>query len=270
VAWAVRRSLALRTDWDWIHWSGIDGAFGEALAVAGPLAWKEPILDYILPLPATWEAFRSDLKRNVRESLRHCYNSLKREGIEFTFEVAQTPDEVRAALVPFLALHSMRAQLGGTVTHPERFPDTFSRDFLSDVCTRLAGEGIAKVFLLKIRGEAVAARIGFLVRDSLYLYYSGFDPKWAKYGVMTTTLAEALKYAIASKVTRVNLSTGTDVSKTRWPVQTVELRRADERNPRLRSRLAFRAYRRMAAADPPAWSVPFLSLLRRRDEGPPR
>ena len=47
------------------------------------------------------------------------------------------------------------------------------------------------------RGQIVAMRLGFVVDDSLYLYYSGYDPLWARYSVMTTTVAEALKYAIA-------------------------------------------------------------------------
>ena len=30
-----------------------------------------------------WEEFRAGLKRNIRESLRHCYNSLKRDNLGF-------------------------------------------------------------------------------------------------------------------------------------------------------------------------------------------
>jgi CelD/BcsL family acetyltransferase involved in cellulose biosynthesis len=62
----------------------------------------------------------------------------------------------------------------------------------------------------------VAARVAFLLQDELYLYFSGFDPKWARYSVMTTTVAETIKWAIQHRLRAVNLSTGTDVSKTRW------------------------------------------------------
>jgi CelD/BcsL family acetyltransferase involved in cellulose biosynthesis len=264
VALAVRRTLARGKAWDWIHWSGIDGAFGHALAESGPLEWREPIVDYVISLPDTWEAFRPLLKRNIRESLRHCYNSLKRDGLDFTFVVAQTPTEVRAGLEHFFLLHSKRAAQSGLVSHPDRFPNRVSKAFLHEVCERLAAKGIARVFLLKIRDEVVAARIAFRVRDSLYLYYSGFDPKWAKYSVMTTTLAEILKYAISANIATVNLSTGTDVSKTRWPVRAVHFQCADEEGPRLRSRLAFAAYRHLTSADTPAWAAPLLRLLPRR------
>jgi CelD/BcsL family acetyltransferase involved in cellulose biosynthesis len=267
VARAVRRKLADRKDWDWIHWSGIEGAFGHALAESGPLAWREPLVDYVISLPDTWESFRPLLKRNIRESLRHCYNSLKRDGLDFTFAVAETPTEVRAGLEHFFLLHSKRAAQSGWVSHPDRFPEPVSRTFLHELCEGLAAKGIARVFLLSIRDEVVAVRIAFRVRDCLYLYYSGFDPKWAKYSVMTTTLAEIIKYAISSNVATVNLSTGTDVSKTRWPVRAVHFECADEERPRLRSRLAFAAYRHLTSADIPAWAAPLLRLLPRRTAG---
>jgi CelD/BcsL family acetyltransferase involved in cellulose biosynthesis len=85
-------------------------------------------------------------------------------------------------------------------------------------------------------------RIGFVVGDSLYLYYSGYDPEWSRYSVMTTTVAEAIKYAIAHRLKTVNLSSGNDVSKTRWGPRELQYTSAYEQRDRLRSRLASRAY----------------------------
>jgi Acetyltransferase (GNAT) domain len=80
------------------------------------------------------------------------------------------------------------------------------------------------------------------VGDGLYLYYSGFDPEWSRYGVMTTTVAEAIKYAIAHGLKTVNLSTHKDVSKSRWSPRQVDYRSAFEQGHRLRSGLARRTY----------------------------
>jgi hypothetical protein len=85
-------------------------------------------------------------------------------------------------------------------------------------------------------------RIGFAVGDSLYLYYSGFDPAWARYSVMTTTVAEAIKYAIARGFKTVNLSPATDISKMRWSPRQLEYQSAYQQSTRLRSCLARRAY----------------------------
>jgi CelD/BcsL family acetyltransferase involved in cellulose biosynthesis len=74
------------------------------------------------------------------------------------------------------------------------------------------------------------------------MYYSGFDPEWSRFSVMTTTVAEAIKYAIEHGLKTVNLSPGNDVSKTRWGPRELQYTSAYEQRDRLRSRLASRAY----------------------------
>jgi CelD/BcsL family acetyltransferase involved in cellulose biosynthesis len=260
---AVVRHLAGDRGWDWVRWSGIQGRFGDEVAAATALAWQTPVLDYVVDLAPTWDAFRTGLKRNIRESLRHCYNSLKRDGLKFEFEVAQTPDDVRNALHTFLSLHAMRAALTNTVTHPHRFETDTSRRFLYEVCDRLAQRGSTRVFVLKIRGCIVATRVAFVVGDQLYLYYSGYDPRWAKYSVSTTILAEAFKYAIEQGLTAANLSTGTDVSKTRWGARAVPFPDAVQVQPRVRSRVAYGAYRALLNAQSD-WLGPLASHLPKR------
>ena len=61
----------------------------------------------------------------------------------------------------------------------------------------------------------MATRIGFVVEDSLYLYYSGYDPEFSRFSIMTTVVAEAIQYAISERFRTVNLSTGKDLSKRR-------------------------------------------------------
>jgi CelD/BcsL family acetyltransferase involved in cellulose biosynthesis len=263
-AWAVHRHLAKDRRWDWIDWSGISGPFGETLAVAGPLEWKAPVPNYVLDLPQTWDAFRTSLKRNIRESLRHCYNSLKREGVAWESVVAEKRDDVRRGIDEFLVLHSARARAKATIEHLDRFESDAARGFLYEVCDRLAKRGMARVILLKVGSRFVAARIGFVVSGSLYLYYSGFDAEWGKYSVMTTTVAEAIKYAIDCGLATVNLSTGTDVSKTRWGPRVVSFDQAIERRSGLVPRLAYASYRRIVDGTTPPWAAVVLGALPRR------
>jgi CelD/BcsL family acetyltransferase involved in cellulose biosynthesis len=246
---AVRDSLAKEVDWDWIHWTGVGGDFEQALRAGGTLEWRRAMPYYVLDLPPTWEEFRRGLKRNIRESLRHCYNSLKRAGLQFELRVIADPDGVRAALPRFLELHTLRANLKSSVVHPDRFASARERDFLYTVCEALSRQGVVRLFCLCIGGQTVAMRIGFMVGDSLYLYYSGYDPQWSRYSVMTTTVAESIKYAIALGLKTVNLSPGNDVSKTRWSPRELPLLSAYERRDRLRSRLAGRAYVRLHSGE---------------------
>jgi CelD/BcsL family acetyltransferase involved in cellulose biosynthesis len=198
----------------------------------------EPQRDYLLDLPPTWEEFRAGLRRNIRESLRHCYNSLARDGHAYRLCVSSSPAEVREAVGRFLRLHALRARDTAGVSHPDRFSSNRLREFLLDTTDRLARRAAVRVFELEIGGEVVASRIGFLAGDCLYFYYSGFDPAWSRYSVMTTTLAEAIRYAISQGIRIVNLSPGTDVGKTRWGPRCLTLGTAVQVHPSLRARIA--------------------------------
>jgi CelD/BcsL family acetyltransferase involved in cellulose biosynthesis len=240
---AVHEALAHIPNWDLMLWSGLNEPMVAALAQEATPQWCGTNEDFVLDLPASWEEFRSQLSRNVRESVRHCYNSLRRAGHEFEFVAAGRPDEVRHALPRFLELHAMRAAMTWGPRHPDRFASPSLRAFLCDVCERLAARDAIRIFQLKINGQIVASRIGFVVADSLYLYYSGFDPAWARYSVMTTTLAEALKFAIANGIRSANLSPTAERSKLRWRPRRVDLRSAVINGAHLRSRVAGMAYR---------------------------
>jgi len=246
-ALAMRDALAPLRSVDWINWGGVDEEYAGALARETELQFQPPLFDYVLDLPASWETFRANLKRNVRESIRHCYNSLKRDGLSCELQIAQEPAAVKDALETFFKLHAMRASLKGTVVHPNHFAAERVRSFLRDACARLAARDVVRIFQLVVRGEVVALRIGFMVGDSLYMYYSGFDPHWSKYSVMTTTLVEAIRYAIAQGVKTINLSPGKDVSKTRWGPREVPITQAVEVNPSRFSQLAWRSFQRAEA-----------------------
>jgi CelD/BcsL family acetyltransferase involved in cellulose biosynthesis len=261
---AVRDHLAKIGDWDWIYWTGISDAFGQALAVDGRLLWQPPLLDYVLDLAPTWEEFRCRLKRNIRESLRHCYNSLKRDHHSFELQVIENLPELRRGLDRFLELHALRAGLKTPSMHPDRFATQVSRDFLYEVCERLSRRGAVRLFQLKVGSQIAAMRIGFVAGDSLYLYYSGFDPAWSRYSIMTTTVAEAIKYAIAQGLKTVNLSLTKEVSKTRWSPRQVDYKSAYEQGARLRSRLARRTYMTARSGKGlQSWVLQHLSLTRR-------
>jgi CelD/BcsL family acetyltransferase involved in cellulose biosynthesis len=263
--WAIRRKLADVGTVDWLNWCAVSDAHAFALSSCANLEIQQPLLDYVLDLPSSWEAFRGNLKRNIRESIRHCYNSLKRDGLTCEFRIAQEPGEVKDALERFFALHGMRAEVQGTVTHRNHFSNARARRFLHEVCAKLAARGMVRVFQLVIRGDVVAMRIGFAIGDSLYLYYSGYDPRWSKYSVMTTTVVEAVKYAIGQRLKTINLSPNRDVSKTRWGPREVALTQAVQLAPSPLSRLAWAGFQHVnSASPPPPWINTVLRITRRR------
>jgi CelD/BcsL family acetyltransferase involved in cellulose biosynthesis len=103
------------------------------------------------------------------------------------------------------------------------------------------------VFRIRVGGAVVAVRLGFVAGDCLYLYYSGYDPRYSKYSVMTTVVAESIKYAIAQGLRSVNLSTGSDVSKTRWGPEEVTYSDWLVVSPAPRGRAVYEGVRRARA-----------------------
>jgi CelD/BcsL family acetyltransferase involved in cellulose biosynthesis len=267
----IQHALEHADQWDSMLLSGLPSEIDDAeLAFFGQFEWAGQTLDYVLPLPGSWEELRSGLSRNIKESLRKCYNSLKRDNREFRLQIAEDPAHVSAALERFFAFHGARAQLTDTVPHGNVFDTAEARRFLSDVCDRFAQRGCLRIFQLLVDEQVVAVRVGFVIGGSLYLYYSGYDQAFAQYSVMTTTVAEAIKYAIAQGMKAVNLSTGNDVSKARWNPVEVAMRQALLVSPSRRGELARDVYRHAVGAieDLPAlrFAVKFLA---RRGAPPP-
>jgi CelD/BcsL family acetyltransferase involved in cellulose biosynthesis len=229
-------------EWDWISWEGLCPSVDDTSDQPGLVPGSEKST-FVLSLPTDWESMKAQLGRNVKESLRKCYNSLRRDGLTSTLEVLAEPSEVVSGLDDFFRLHTERASRTDTVHHANVFASEQARAFLSDVCQRLAVRGVARLFRLRVNGRVVAVRIGFQMGHQLYLYYSGWDSAYGRYSVMTTLLAEIVKYAIAAGMTSVNLSTGNDVSKTRWRPREVVYRSGVEIAPRVSARAHYSGFR---------------------------
>ena len=173
------------------------------------------IPNFVLTLHEDWDSFKSGLKRNIKESLRRCYNSLKRDGLEMNFSVVQGGAAILQQLPMFYALHGARASAKETIEHPDYFSHPRHKALLESLLESPFADRIC-LFCLELNGKIVAMRLAFNMGDELYLYYSGYDLDYAQYSVMTTLVAEAIQWAIGQKIDRINLSIGEDVSKTRW------------------------------------------------------
>lgn len=231
----------IRSEWDWLVWNGVhkDGEAHRLLNEMNNFTWSKDTVDHVLELPETWEEFRHSRSRNIKESLRKCYNSLKRDGHDFTFRVVAGAAELPGALRRFFELHARRASAGNLVSHADVFYEQRARQLMLDLALEPSAALSMRVFQLQIAGQIIASRLGFVVGDELYLYFSGYEPEWAAYSVMTTTLAEAIKWAISQRFRAVNLSPGTDVSKTRWGGRTIATSNGVLVSPTRRAKVVF-------------------------------
>jgi len=240
----VRREMPAA---DWIEWGTLRKENWDEASrnlPAGSRSSTREIDAYTLELPATWEALRSSRSRNIKESIRRCYNSLKRDGLTPELRVITSPEETPEALATFFRLHSMRSLATNTVKHADVFRNESDRAFLSEYALGLAQRGELRVFQLLISGTVIATRLGFQCNDQIYLYYSGYDPTWSRYSVMTTLVVEAIKWAIDQRLAVLHLSTGTDVSKLRWGPTATHYVAVTEVPLNWKARLSFATYQR--------------------------
>src|SRR5258708_14852978 len=238
------RLMTRGSKWDCFLAEGYrdDGAVPFLLARQPRVKFLESRSDLIVTLPKSWDEFRAARSRNVTESLRNCANSLKRDGLTPTFGVATKGPELTTALDALFRLHGARASLKHTVVHANAFGASASRAFVRELCERLSDVGGVRVFSMNIGDRTVATRLAFSVGRSLYLYYSGYDPEYGKYSVMTSVVAHAIQYAIAHGYEQVNLSTGVDVSKTRWSPDAIPFGSAMVLSDGARARFVTRGY----------------------------
>jgi CelD/BcsL family acetyltransferase involved in cellulose biosynthesis len=231
-------------DWDLFRWQGIRAK--AMLAFNGstpPLGSAEILPDYVLPLPATFHNLLAAVSSNMRKNLRKAYQLLDRDGHAFNFRAVGAVDEYHGALERFFRLHSARAQVSEVnFKHADRFADGVNRDFIREFAGAMALQGRLRIFELEIAGEIVASRLAFLEGRELYLYYSGYDPDWRKYSVMTTLMAEIMRWSITRKFTAVNLSTSKDLSKLRWRPKEITFMGGLECNSGWRGRVLARTY----------------------------
>ncbi len=234
--------LSSQRGWDWVQWRGLPTALGDQIPGFRP---NRELVDFYLPLPQSWDSLRAGLPRNMKEALRKCYNSLARDKHHWEFRAIEEPGQVRSAFAQLLDMHQMRSEMEGGVPHINVFEAPEARAFITDYVAELAQAGGVKLFALSIGGVVVAMRAGFVYAEDLYLYYSGYDPAWGRYSVMTTVVAEAIKWAIAQGYRRVNLSTGSDVSKTRWRPAQVDYLEGVQPSQQWRGQVALAAMDRL-------------------------
>jgi CelD/BcsL family acetyltransferase involved in cellulose biosynthesis len=177
-------------------------------------------------LPADWEVFVQGLNKSMRSNSRYYAKLLVRHGHSFELEVAETPGDVARALPEAIKLHRTRASSTevSRVQHWDHFYRPDRAAFIQEIGPILAAKGEFKVGLLRLDGEVVAGQMWLEKGDTIFLYYSGFVPEWAKYGVQLVTTLEILKSGMRRGFKRVEFFRGGGHVKERWDTEVRVLR----------------------------------------------
>jgi CelD/BcsL family acetyltransferase involved in cellulose biosynthesis len=210
----------------------------EGLARTEGWHWAPDLPSHVLELPESWQAYRSAARGHLRKSIRHGYNSLKRDGHAWSFEMIEDPHRIGDAVKDVFRLHAARAATNIKPRHRDYYAKRAKRDTLKAIAASLTTEGRFGVARMRIGDQVVAARFVFISSGALYLHDAGADPAWSYYAVATTLTSECLRWAMERGARRAYLGIGVDPSKARWGGKQQMLRRLHVPGPTARGRIA--------------------------------
>ncbi len=136
----------------------------------------------------------------------------KTRGFDLT--IAQSPDDVAAALEHLFRLH--RARWARVEGGSEAFPDARVEEFHRAAGRALAERGFARVCVLSVAGEPVAAGYGFARAGRFAYYQAGLDPAWRARSAGTVVLGELVDRAFAERLGEFDFLRGEEPYKAIW------------------------------------------------------
>jgi CelD/BcsL family acetyltransferase involved in cellulose biosynthesis len=144
---------------------------GEAAQLVCSISSADEDVSYELALPADWDAYVSGLAVQQRHEVRRKLRRLQEAG-PFAYRSVDAPEAVDAAMDMFLHLF--------TISRPDKraFMTPAREAFFRSLARSMALWGLVRLGFLDIDGEPAAAVMCFDYRGTVYLYNSGFDPRF--------------------------------------------------------------------------------------------
>jgi CelD/BcsL family acetyltransferase involved in cellulose biosynthesis len=178
-----------------------------------------------LPLPETWEQLLAGLSQNQRSNVRRYKKRLEREG-RAVFRTTKGPD-LDADLDLFFRLEASgwKGRAGTAILNDPR-----ALRLYTDFAHAAAAKGWLRLHLLELDGVTIAGGYACVLGDAAFLLKSCFDEGYARLAPGTILRSEALRGAIAARLSSYEFLGAADPHKLRW-------------GPELRERLLVRAYR---------------------------
>jgi CelD/BcsL family acetyltransferase involved in cellulose biosynthesis len=192
-------------------------------------------------LPTTWQAFYRSLHKSMKDNVNNYANRLRRDGYEIRMVLA-TLANLDESLDCLFRLHHLRASSGLRPPHHDYFAAADKRHFLRTVARRLIERGRLELALLEVDGQPVAAQVCLAEGGRFSPYYSGYDPVWARYGVMMVLTRCCIEWGIERGYHQLDLLCGATHEKLRWAGKPAPLISILLTGPRARSRASRLAY----------------------------
>ena len=227
--------------WDYIE---LRDTHDSALAAALARRLNGDALDrrvcHYIPLPSTFDKYLATLSTSLRCNYRRRWKILQKEHQGECLILSSAAD-IERHFPSLLALHRMRFERRAAES---AFLAPGVPEFHREAARALAGEGQARLLLLRAGGESVAAIYGFPAGQTFQFYQCGMHPDWMRQGVGQVLIGNAIEHAIAAGHHTFDFLRGDESYKTQWSDvsrETVTLRFFDDRPGSARARLGLGA-----------------------------
>jgi CelD/BcsL family acetyltransferase involved in cellulose biosynthesis len=160
----------------------------------------------ILFLPATWEEYRSLLKKKDRHELERKTRKIYREG-KVTLSQVTDPWVIKDRMEEFFALHR--------ASRPEKadFMNNDMKSYFFSLAQLFRQRGWLKLSFLSMNDKNIAAVMGFEYLNTLYIYNSGYDPFYSYLSPGIVLLGQLIREAIDKSLSKVDFLRGDESYK---------------------------------------------------------
>jgi CelD/BcsL family acetyltransferase involved in cellulose biosynthesis len=225
--------------------SGLGHCLQQSLNQAGWSILSEESINYVVDLPATWQAYLQTLDPKFRPLLTRYPKRLHTRYQDARISRCEEVAELNAALEKLFELHQMRWTGRGEA-------GAFSRDerrgFYGEMAEAFLRRGWLEFWRLEIEGRTVATQFCFRYRDTVSLLQEGFDPKYAADKIGYALRAHVLETMIQSGARHYDFLGGSDSYKPKFGARAGSYLSLHFAGPSLAGRLQLAQKRRSKQA----------------------
>ena len=175
-------------------------------------------ISYELVLPPSWDSYLSGLAVQQRHEVRRKLRRLQEAG-RFAYRIVDAPEAIDAAMDVFLQLFM--------ISRPDKraFMTVAMEAFFRSLARSMASWGLVRLGFLDIHGAPAAAVMSFQYSGTVYLYNSGFDPRFKHLNAGLLCKVLSIRDSIEGGIKIYDFLKGAEVYKQRLGAAPVPLQR---------------------------------------------
>jgi len=149
----------------------------------------------VLELPSDWQTYLMSLRKKKRHELRRKVRKLEgRDDVRWYMVPPYDRKELEEKMRVFITLHKQSG------ADKAKFMDADMESYFMEMARDLADTGWLDLAILEVAHQPASAYLSFRYNDRLYLYNSGYSPRFAAYSAGVALLAYRIHKAILQGV----------------------------------------------------------------------